>query len=292
MVDALDSKSSEVRFMGVRVSPGAPKKQMKEKKLFASIAHSGEKLPEEAYWLKSLPPELLLCDLDRFVIDLYKPALKKLDIPFVFFEYNRYAVDVNRSQTDISSSTVKGKTMSGFQSPSDVHWHKTTKGQTLMKEPIDFSVHETLINKYYKPYHDKIKKNFKDLKEEGEIVYFLDLHSMPSLGLDFHRDPGEKRAEVVISDFHSKTASPDFLNLVVSSYERVGFKTKVNWPYFGGNTIKLYGDGKKRQALQVELNRSLYMDEETKKKLPQFEEIREKLEEALSLIAKSLETYE
>ena len=260
---------------------------MSQKKLFVSIGHSGEKLPEEAYWLKGLDPSLLLCDIDRFVDELYHPALKKLDIPFIFFEYHRYAVDVNRSKGDISSATVKGVGPS-FQSPSNVHWHKTTKGQILIKEPIDLKVHETLIDKYYKPFHDKIEKMFEDLSEKKDPVYFLDLHSMPSLGLNFHRDPGEKREPIVISDLHSQTASPEFLDIAVKAYKEAGFQVKVNWPYFGGNTIKTYGDGKKREALQVEVNRCLYMDEETKEKNENFTNIQKKLEKALSLIKKSL----
>ena len=260
---------------------------MRTKKLFVSIPHSGEKIPEEALWLKSVKKELLLCDIDRYVLDLYKQALKKLDIPFVFFEYHRYAVDVNRSLKDISSLTVKGA-RENLKSPSDIHWHQTTTGEILMSKPIDLDLHEKLITKYYTPFHDEIKKIFKELEEGKNQVYFLDLHSMPSIGLNFHRDTGEKRYDVVVSDHLSKTASKDFLDLVVNAYKKQGFKVRINWPYLGGNTIKTYGDGKKREALQVELNRALYMDEKTKKKLSSFSEIQKKLEEALLLIKNSL----
>ena len=57
---------------------------------------------------------------------------------------------------------------------------------------------------------------------------------MPSVGTSFHKDPGEKRADIVVSDAHGKSVPKEYCDLVVSSYQSAGFQVKVNWPYVGG----------------------------------------------------------
>jgi N-formylglutamate amidohydrolase len=88
---------------------------------------------------------------------------------------------------------------------------------------------------------------------------------MPSIGTNQHRDPGEKRADVVISDSHGKSCSKDFLDLVVDCFEKENFKVSYNWPYFGGRLTEQYGQPQKgHHVVQIELNRALYMNEITK----------------------------
>ena len=98
------------------------------------------------------------------------------------------------------------------------------------------------------------------------LVFQLDLHSMPSVGTLAHSDPGEKRAQVVISDFHGKSAMGEFKEMVTKAYKQTGFEVVCNHPYVGGGITQLYGKPERGQhCIQVELNRALYMDEGTKK---------------------------
>ena len=262
--------------------------------LLVSIPHSGLKIPPPAYWLKNLDPLLLMCDVDAYVDELYRPALK--GIPTVVFEWHRYAVDANRHPEDISPATVKGvdsqtlHKLKHKKSPSDIHWHKTTKGDLLIKKALPFKLHKTLIEKYFNPYHKKIKKQIEDFKKLRALkVYILDLHSMPSKGLDFHKDPGCERPEVVISDREGRSCCQDFTDLVIKAYQKAGFKTKLNWPYKGGAIIQNYGQPKKNQhALQIELNRALYMDEITKTKNKNYQQIKAQLLKAITFITQYL----
>ena len=109
---------------------------------------------------------------------------------------------------------------------------------------------------------------------------------MTSQGTSEHRDPGELRADVVISDNEGKSAEREFVDLVIAAYARAGFKVAYNWPYVGGRITEQYGDPSRgQQVVQVELNRGLYMDESTKKiKNEAAAEITKKLERALSYI--------
>ena len=259
--------------------------------LFITIPHSGRKVPKEAFWLKSLPSSILYCDVDAFVDELYGPAIKKLKLTSLVYPWHRYAVDVNRLPEDRTRRTVEESAFDLNQEVStEIHWHKTTRGDLLMKKPLSKKQHELFMEKYYHPFHHKIREELRKRKVKGrKSVYHLDLHSMPSMGRSLHRDSGKKRPQIVIGNRDGLSADSKFSELVLSSYGRVGFETVLNWPYRGGRITELYGHPKKGQnTLQVEINRSLYMNEETGQKSTNFSPIQKQLSQVLLFISEGL----
>lgn len=239
---------------------------------FVSIPHSGEKVPDFCSWLQGLSEPVLMCDVDRYVDRLYEPSLEALKIPFVKTEWHRYAADLNRVPEDVDADSVQGaKHKSGTHSRG-FHWVITTTEVRLMKDPIPPEMHQQLIEMIYEPFHASVRNEYKKFKDLGaKEVYHLDLHSMPGMGTNQHRDPGEKRADLVVSDCKGRSARADFVDLVIASYARAGFKVGFNWPYFGGRVSEQYGNPSQGQhCVQVELNRSLYMDEVNKKLRPEL----------------------
>lgn len=237
------------------------------KPFFISIPHSGEKVPQEATWLQGLEEPILMCDVDRFVDVLYRPVIEKMDLVHVMAEWHRYAADLNRLPSDVDEDSVIGSENLSGSFTTGLHWVKTTRGHVLMKEPISYDLHKIMVEKYFEPFHEQVRSKFLYFKEKQgvEKVYHLDAHSMPSLGTSAHRDPGETRAEVVVSDVDGKSCEKRFLDIVVAAYEQAGFQVKCNWPYKGGRVTQTYGQPDKGQhSIQVEMNRAIYMDEETK----------------------------
>ncbi|MEI7973861.1 MAG: N-formylglutamate amidohydrolase, partial [Bdellovibrio sp.] len=242
-------------------------------------------IPDVCDWLSRLPEPVLFCDSDRFVNRLYQSALADLQLDAVIAPWHRYAVDLNRKPEDqdmdpqeLRNKNAARKLAGGF------HWRVSTRGDVLLDRPITASEHTTLRALIYEPFHQDIQKQYESRFKAGFAeVYHLDLHSMPSRGTEAHRDPGELRADVVISDSMGKSARPDFVDVVLLSFVRAGLKTSYNWPYYGGRLTEHYGKPQLHQhCVQVELNRSLYMDEETKQYLPaKAEALQKKLHQAL-----------
>lgn len=255
--------------------------------LIISIPHSGEKVPDFCTWLHSLPEEVLMCDVDRYVDFLYEPSLQKLKLPFIKTQWHRYAADLNRVPEDIDQDSVMGNTNPSGKFDRGFHWVITTQGTQLMKTPISQKMHDDLVELVYKPFHQSISDLVSNAKKAGaKTIYHLDVHSMPSLGTKMHKDPGERRADIVVSDSIGKSSSPEFVDLIISSYTRAGFKVGYNWPYVGGRLTEQYGQPEQNHhTVQVELNRALYMNEETKKLIPEkAEKIQEKIDKALARI--------
>ena len=90
----------------------------------------------------------------------------------------------------------------------------------------------------------------------------LDAHSMPSVGSGPGPARARRRVDIVLGDRMGSACHP----LVIETAERVlhaqGYQVIRNTPYAGGFTTRHYGrPGEGRHALQIELNRALYMDE-------------------------------
>jgi N-formylglutamate amidohydrolase len=261
------------------------------KPLFISIPHSGEEIPQGADWLKKLPEVLLMYDVDRYVDQLYGPAISKLHLPSIKTQWHRYAADLNRIPEDIDSDSVIGSTNPKGTFTRGFHWSKTTEGEILMPSPMSMELHQQLIELIYTPFHVGIKKLYGDFKSQGfENIYHLDCHSMPSVGTKAHNDPGEVRADIVVSDQKGKSCDMRFKNLVIEAYQKAGFKVAYNWPYYGGRVTQEYGQPNSGQhTIQIEMSRAQYMDEKTKKlKQELVPQVQDRLQHALSYILENL----
>ena len=76
--------------------------------------------------------------------------------------------------------------------------------------------------------------------------------------------------------------------MVLTAYKTAGFEVSLNWPYTGGAIVQHYGQPHLGQhCLQVELNRKLYMNEETKSKTSNYKQVQIQLKEAIAYILKN-----
>ena len=257
---------------------------------FLSIPHSGEQVPEEVTWLQGLSEPVLMRDVDRYVDTLYKPVIEKQKIPSVVSPWHRYVVDLNRKTDQYDLDAVVGADKPSGTEPKGLHWSITTQNEKLIQQPMTQDLHEQLVTRYYRPFHDSVQEMRSKIFNSFGKVFHLDLHSMPSLGTDLHPDPGQSRAEVVVSDCIGTSASSEFKDLVMEAYQVAGFQVAYNWPYVGGGITRTYGEPKKQfHTIQVELNRALYMDEISKQiKEGGLLEVQKKLETAIVFVQNGL----
>ena len=256
------------------------------KPLFITIPHSGEKIPAEAHWLSALPEPIKMQDVDRYVDQLYLPAINNMGLPSVIAEWHRYVVDLNRLPEDIDQDSVENAPLKSGTHTQGFHWVKTTRGEVLLPKALSSDIHQRWVKNYFEPFHDLVRAQYKTFLAKNPKAYQIDAHSMPSKGTAAHRDPGETRAPIVVSDQNGVSCETRFKDLVIEAYERAGFKVAYNWPYIGGRVTQTYGKPELGQhCIQVEMNRALYMNEETKQLIPsEAEKISNKVALALRYI--------
>jgi N-formylglutamate deformylase len=252
--------------------------------LVVTLPHSGEEAPPEAPWLASLSREVYLMDLDRFVDELYEPALTRLQIPRLTTRVHRYAVDLNRYPEDIDSDTVAGAPLPGGTHTKGFHWAKSTKGDRILSAPIPAETHAILVAKYHDPFHQEFEAICAPLRRRFGRLFHLDCHSMPSRGTGAHADAGSRRPDVVVSDFEGTSSRKDFVEAIVASFRAQGLEVSINWPYKGGRITQRYGrPAQNHHTVQIELNRALYLDESTRERLePGFATLQQTLDRMLS----------
>lgn len=242
--------------------------------------------------MSSLPPSVLLTDVDRFVDALYLPAVDQLALPLLSTDIHRYAVDLNRVPEDVDQDAVQGARFPSGTHPKGFHWVKTTRGEALMTQPMTEALHQEWVARYHDVFHQEIAAQLEDFRKRlsATAVFHLDCHSMPSQGTSAHADAGERRPDVVVSDFNGRSALPAFKDAVIAGFQAQGLNVSYNWPYQGGRITQRYGRPESgHHTIQIELNRALYLDEKTKEKGPGFASLQLKLEKVLEVLCAWIE---
>jgi N-formylglutamate deformylase len=128
---------------------------------------------------------------------------------------------------------------------------------------------ERRLTSYYRPYHEKLDELVREQLDRHGFVILVSGHSMPSRGRDGHDDPGRERADVVPGTRQRTTAAAAVIDLTEQVAARFGLGVAHDDPYRGGHTTVRYGrPAAGIHAIQIELSRKLYMDEQTLAKKP------------------------
>jgi N-formylglutamate deformylase len=205
-------------------------------------------------------------DADLYVDELYADA-PDLGATLLTARMSRYICDLNRSEQDVDRDTVLGAT--GRSSPHGLIWRSTTDNRAAIARPLPKSELERRLQAYYRPYHAKLDELVRDRLDRYGFVVLISGHSMPSRGRDGHDDPGRERADVVPGTRQRSTAAAAVIDATEDVARRFHFGVAHDDPYRGGHTTVRYGrPAAGIHAIQIELNRRLYMDEQTLAKKP------------------------
>lgn len=184
--------------------------------------------------------------------------------------FRRAYIDPNRSERDLDLSMIE----SGWPDPVDLT-EKTARGASLVWKVIDgqtpiydrtLSVAEVRnrIETYWRPYHSALKSALDETHARFGKVFHVDCHSMPEFGDPRWGDQGERRADFIVGTRDGTTASPAFTEVVVETLRASGYSVSLNDKFKGVELIRRYAHpAAGREALQIEVNRGVYMDETT-----------------------------
>ena len=111
----------------------------------------------------------------------------------------------------------------------------------------------------YKPFHRTLRQLLLRTQEEFGYCVLIDCHSMPS-----SVRTGERGVtpDIILGDRFGVSAAPWISDLAVEIFQSLGYSVVRNKPYAGGYITEHYGrPARGLHALQIEINRGLYMDE-------------------------------
>jgi N-formylglutamate amidohydrolase len=242
--------------------------------VLVEVPHAGLIVPDAVQEEMSAPADALLRDADIYVDELYAHA-PRLGATLLCATVSRYVVDLNRAQDDVDSATVSDHPAPAGAQPRGVVWRATTDGRPVLRRPLTFSALRRRLARYYIPYHEALRQTLDDLRARFGCAILVAGHSMPSRGRSLHVDAGVRRADVVPGTQGRTTADARVIDLVDAHFRDAGLSVRHDDPYKGGFATSHYGHPENRShAIQIELNRALYVDEDTfEKRAGDFERV-------------------
>ncbi len=241
--------------------------------MIVEVPHAGLSVDPESMATLIAPAQSLGRDADLFVDDLYADA-PDVGATLLVSHVSRYVCDLNRAESDADPLTVEGG--SARSAPHGVIWRVTTDNRAALLRPLPFAELERRLQRIYRPYHQALQALIEGRVAEFGYAILLCGHSMPSRGREGHVDPGRERADVVPGSRGRTTCAESILRLVDRTAADFRLSVAHDEPYRGGFSTSHYGRPRERvHAIQIELARRLYMDEQAlTKKSREFDELR------------------
>lgn len=272
--------------------------------------HSGRHYPASLIEQTQLDPHMLRISEDAWVDKLFEHA-PLFGGTQLIATYGRSYLDLNRASTELDPSMFTPRL--NANSVRETHRVRAglgvipelvAPGQTIYDKPLPAREAEKRVKDVYHGYHDKLRSLISERKATFGNAILIDCHSMPS-GIDAEscdssyntssiNDRKSKAAkliggltkkksraydaDIVLGDVWGASCDSSLTAIVEKILITEGFKVVRNIPYAGGYATQHYGRPQKGvHALQVEINRALYMNEETLALLPEFGDIQRRI---------------
>jgi len=249
--------------------------------------HSGAVYPGDFNHV--VPMEKIRRAEDMYVDELFGGAPER-GATLIAAQFPRSYIDPNRSLEDLDPELLN-ETWPDPVRPGEkarlghgLIWRLCPPDMNLYIEKLSPDDVRGRIDRYWRPYHDAVRSAIDEMYRRFGAVWHVNCHSMPSAT----RGPflnGGGQADFVLGDRDGTTASPDFLHLVRDCLRGMGHNVKINDPYKGVELVRAYSDpARRRNSLQIEINRALYMDEVTFERLPQFVALKRDIDRLVAAI--------
>lgn len=227
------------------------------------IPHAGLAVPEEVRGELDVSTSDVLRDADLFVDRLWAGAPTR-GASLLVGLVSRYVVDLNRAEDDVDRDTVADHPSPRPVQSRGVVWRTTTDGRPVATRPISYAMLEARLARFHRPYHAALALEVERKRARFGHAIVVCAHSMPSAS----RPGGARRADIVPGSRGRTTASPVVIDLIDAHFRAAGLSVRHDDPYRGGYTTQRYGrPSEGLHAIQVEINRALYVDEATSRPL-------------------------
>lgn len=254
--------------------------------LIFTSPHSGRRYPRDLVVSARVGLGSLRRSEDAFVDELFAGAAAH-GAPILAAAVARAYVDLNRDPSELDPEM--------FSDPPAVAMHSARvqaglgaipriagDGQEIYWRKLPGAEAERRLATVWRPYHAMLTALIGEAMGLFGCAVVVDCHSMPS------NARGPQQPDIVLGDRFGASCHPSITALAEASLRRMGYRVSRNAPFAGGHTTQTYGRPyHKVHALQVELNRSLYLDERTLERSSGFKRVREDMARLAAVFAEA-----
>lgn len=233
--------------------------------------HSGRQYPESFLEMTALGINALRHSEDAYVDHLFA-SVCELGAPFLVAHFPRVYVDPNREPFELDpamfcdalpafANTKSVRVAGGLGTIAKI----VSDGRQIYNAQLRFADAQARIQRLYLPYHRQLAELIRTTRERFGFAILVDCHSMPSSGGPYisYQDT-VSRADIILGDRFGTSCATMISRTMDRCFSAANYRVTRNNPYAGGYVTNHYGrPGKDVHALQIEINRKLYMDEQT-----------------------------
>jgi len=226
--------------------------------VFAS-PHSGRDYSADLTRWTRIDRTLLRRSEDAFVDELFAEAPRH-GAPLVAARFPRVFVDVNRARDELDGAMfdpplpMDNRSGSRAAAGLGVIPRLAADGRRLYETRLPADEARRRLEAYYAPYHAAVRAQLDAASQAFGEAFLIDCHSMPSASA--------RGADIVLGDRYGASCSRALIARAEAVFRDQGFAVVRNRPYAGAFTTEHYGrPGQGVEALQIEINRGLYLDE-------------------------------
>lgn len=230
-----------------------------------SSPHSGRAYFREFLARSRLALEALRASEDAYVDALFAESAMRCGAPLIAAMAPRAYVDLNRDPADLDPQLVNGvqslATSARVAAGLGVAPRVVAEGVQIYNGKLTRAEVERRIARWHAPYHERLAELLAAAQRGFGRALLIDCHSMPS---EIRASSRRIRdgADVILGDRFGFSADQSLVDAIEDSFERNGFRVARNAPFAGGHITERYGrPASNVSAVQIELDRGLYLDQ-------------------------------
>jgi N-formylglutamate amidohydrolase len=250
--------------------------------------HSGSHLPVKFLEQSKLSSETLRQSEDCYVDELFQ-ACQDQGAPLLRAHISRAYVDLNREPFELDPRMF-WETLPGHMNPGSPRVASglgtiprlVAEGDEIYRGRIHLSDALERIENIYRPYHRTLTAMLNECYNATGFSLLVDCHSMPSSAVKSHN---AKMPDIVLGDRFGAACNSAISQHLEDVLRGNGFHVVKNRPYAGGFITETHGSPRhNRHALQIEINRALYMNEQTIQKRQEFSQIQDLMTKTIAVL--------
>ena len=242
--------------------------------LIFTSPHSGRRYPQTLLACTRLGLMGLRRSEDAYVDELFAGAPAH-GAPLLSAAVARAYVDLNRDPAELdpemfeerpaASPFASARVQAGLGAIPRVNGD----GEPIYGRKLSLDEAELRLSEVYRPYHAMLDNLVAEAKAMFGCAIVIDCHSMPSSARGAHAP------DIVLGDRFGAACHPSVTALTEATLRRLGYRVARNTPFAGGHTTQMHGrPWRKTHALQIEINRALYLDEHSLERRSGFAPLR------------------
>ena len=260
-----------------------------------SSPHSGRVYPASFLAASRLDPHTLRKCEDCYVDELFA-GVSDLGVPLIAARFPRAYLDVNREPYELDpelfaesmppyANTQSVRVVGGLGTIARI----VADGEEIYRDRLALAEALERIDRLYKPFHSALSGLLSATWRQFGMAVLIDCHSMPSASIG---QPPMARPDFVLGDRFGASCDSKLTRFLREVLVGLGYEVQLNRPYAGGYITEHYGRPHRGlHALQVEVNRSLYLDESSLTRLAGFGRVKRDLTAAAGKLLRELPNF-